>query len=124
MDLVEKVARALASDPEVQNLDQWKSWIEDAQTVVDIVLEEREWQPIETAPKDGTKFLAFWPEDEFPFVMHWAEFDPETAAEIGEKGYFTYSEMAISDIGDPPEATHWMPLPDPPKDAGRALGEK
>jgi len=40
MNLVGKVARALASDLEVQNLDQWKSWIEDAQTVVDIVLED------------------------------------------------------------------------------------
>lgn len=37
MNLVEKVARALASDPEVPQADQWKSWIEDAKTVIDIV---------------------------------------------------------------------------------------
>jgi hypothetical protein len=57
------------------------------------------WQPIETAPKDGTSLLvysderiiaAFWsvPADDWAEVVH---------------GYTFY----------PP--THWMPLPEPPK---------
>jgi hypothetical protein len=59
-----------------------------------------DWQPIETAPKDGTRVLIahtnvwmavawFW-----PCNMHWTE---DTA-----------SGMKLND------PTHWMPLPDPP----------
>jgi hypothetical protein len=61
-----------------------------------------EWQPIETAPKDGRTFLAYgaWPM--FPSApdicfCHWDE-DDEWWAFEGE-------EMLI---------THWMDLPAPP----------
>jgi len=57
------------------------------------------WQPIETAPKDGTPILAF-----HPFVP------------IGQAvGYFTENGFFISAPGGwcllP---THWQPLPEPP----------
>lgn len=64
-----------------------------------------DWQPIETAPKDGTPILG-WPGtmNGYPYVVQyshglWREADGEL--------YHLY------------EPTHWMPLPEPP-----ALGEK
>lgn len=62
-----------------------------------------EWQSIETAPKDGKPILIFAPDcmDDSIYVVcyrygHWEE--------AGGEGYSTYDR-----------ATHWMPLPDPPK---------
>lgn len=67
-----------------------------------------EWQPIETAPRDGTAILTF------PHyrVSHWAEAD-ETMSEDGcfvgrwDDGFEAYWCLA--------KVTHWMPLPSPPK---------
>lgn len=60
------------------------------------------WQPIETAPKDGTPVLV-WTSDvgkegltEFASVC---SYHPDA-------GFCTHELMA---------ATHWMPLPDPPE---------
>lgn len=59
-----------------------------------------EWQPIETAPKDGTFVLAYRPCDPY--------FEPM---------YFNDGIWHWFD-GDSPsfQPTHWMPLPDPPGD--------
>lgn len=54
-----------------------------------------EWQPIETAPKDGRQFVVCWSDGHFDMMGGWEE----------------YSE--IVEFGEPP-ATHWLPLPDPP----------
>lgn len=84
------------------------------------------WQPIETAPKDGRKVILFylnrngkprtvmarWLTDE-----HAAEIDTD---DVGLKaGWYEridnwddYTDVAIYE-GEP---THWMPLPQPPKD--------
>ena len=63
-----------------------------------------QWQPIETAPKDGLAVLLWWPHWwHEPHPGHW-------------KDYQWHSEKALSPChqGDPNGPTHWMPLPDAP----------
>lgn len=61
------------------------------------------WQPIETAPKDGTRFLAAWPDGrrEIALWSHNAWWSAGT-------GWLRHSK----------EPTDWQPLPEPPKKAG------
>jgi len=65
-----------------------------------------EWQPIETAPKDGTEILIFV--DGHREVSHF---------EAGETGWpwVDYSGTSAWRIDLP---THWMPLPAPPASEG------
>lgn len=62
---------------------------------------QQEWQPIETAPKDGENFMA-WDERAgcILFTMHWSDEDAR---------WFTDYEQWSGAF------THWMPLPEPPK---------
>lgn len=58
------------------------------------------WQPIETAPKDGTDILVGFAHQDRPSVVvgwfdKWAEYDSQNVLK-----------------GNP---THWMPLPPPPE---------
>lgn len=63
-----------------------------------------EWQPIETAPRDGTRVLVYF-------------------ARGGTMGLAYYSESAVDGFNwfdDADDAacghpTYWMPLPEPPK---------
>lgn len=67
------------------------------------------WQPIETAPKDGTAMLAYLPDSVDPLmVVEVREFegDPD-----GPGWYITGTESE-AEIDCAP--THWMPLPAPP----------
>jgi len=67
-----------------------------------------EWQPIETAPKDGTRILAYgvcgYEDVAGIATVKWHRgswvCDPNEATE------YDYEECKI---------THWMPLPEPPK---------
>jgi len=65
------------------------------------------WQPIETAPKDGTWIMVYWPTmgiGQYPFVVFWDEgWQPAR-----------YSDR---DYGEA-FPTHWMPLPAAPKKEG------
>ena len=81
------------------------------------------WQPIETAPKDGTLFIG-WVASE-----RWSSIDGEGSGrahdtsqvdfcwwcnalpEVPDSGYF---DNASGRIGDGQDITHWMPLPLPP----------
>ena len=68
-------------------------------------VERNSWQPIETAPKDGTWFLAW--NGEAMFV-----------AGIGREGQFRLPVGTVeTELGEdePPPPTHWMPLPAPPE---------
>jgi len=62
-----------------------------------------EWQPIETAPKDGTRVLCAFCENETPEVLYFS-------------GGMWYSELEregqASFIFQP---TYWMPLPELPR---------
>ena len=73
-----------------------------------------EWKPIETAPQDGTEILAcFWHPDlphlYKPTTVMWAAYHPNAE---GKKTFRT------SHIGGNKmeRLTHWIPLPEPPKD--------
>jgi hypothetical protein len=93
-----------------------------------------EWQPIETAPKDGTIFIAYdgrfqicaiVPADEKPLPSPrkwWSFGKPEVAVQPVKKQYYwvaaclsgeRYGRMNIRpDYNWAP--THWLPLPAPP----------
>lgn len=66
--------------------------------------EPQGWQPIETAPKDGTRVLAYWPDCSCQ-VESW--FGPW----LGEMVW--QSEFEWGSRRNNP--THWMPLLEPPK---------
>ena len=62
-------------------------------------LEKSQWQPIETAPKDGSLFLGVM-DDGWQFVALW---------DRGNKRFIT------DDARNFAYPTHWMPLPEPPQ---------
>jgi hypothetical protein len=66
-----------------------------------------DWQPIETAPKDGTRILIASKEGvasaSWSCCIHW---DPA--------GDWSDSDEYATPAGH--EITHWMPLPEPPND--------
>lgn len=72
-----------------------------------------EWQPIETAPKDGTKILAY---DEGIILTAWTNDANEyQGGRGGPAGWF--SGQYRDHWGDYPvldTPTHWMPIPAPP----------
>jgi hypothetical protein len=66
-----------------------------------------EWQPIETAPRDGTPVLLYVPKHEGwePFIVQgWYE------SGAFDRGWYE----AASENWCKPSPTHWMPLPPPP----------
>lgn len=79
------------------------------------------WQPMETAPKDGTHFLAWDKDSIWPDVLHWEDYDEETQKDEGVEGYYTYSEDLIADVvpADIENFVGWMPLPPAPEGAGQ-----
>lgn len=59
-----------------------------------------EWQPIETAPRDGTRVLAWSARWQAPSTAQW----------------YGNAWMLDSSIGQfVHQPTHWMPLPTPPQ---------
>ena len=62
------------------------------------------WQPIETAPKDGTKILAFDPSLFGICLAIWYQGGWYVSEESQDGS--GYEDMPIS---------HWMPLPPPPE---------
>ncbi len=59
-----------------------------------------EWQPIETAPKDGKRILTFrYLGDGYKVRV----------------AYYTKGVWRNAQGHNPLNATHWMPLPEPPK---------
>lgn len=63
--------------------------------------EGEDWRPIETAPKDGTNFLACSPASSV-FYAHWANGVVDSSSWMDEFGY------------QGRHATVWQPLPEPP----------
>ena len=63
------------------------------------------WQPISTAPRDGVSLILACADDVGPYIVYFDRFN--------EGGKGGWRDSAFGDICHP---THWMPLPDPPKE--------
>ncbi|MDR5655007.1 hypothetical protein [Ruixingdingia sedimenti] len=68
------------------------------------------WQPIETAPMDGSSFLAWYPTPPM-CVDAW---DVRRTWWAPEDGRWDTTDMTV-DPHDPEAPTHWTPLPAPPR---------
>ena len=79
------------------------------------------WQPISTAPKDGTQLIGYDRVTAAQFgdpkaglcLISWVEADEEEGwpAEWKVQPFCEGLDCVISET----EVTHWMPLPDPPQ---------
>ncbi len=74
-----------------------------------------EWQPIESAPKDGTELILFELVSDFcsgekkPYVYS-GKFDPDRNPKYYETGWKCLEYDAFNR-----NPTHWMPMLEPPK---------
>lgn len=74
-------------------------------------LENMEWQPIETAPRDGTTILITFKRIDGKWLIQAGFFKERSDGSVGWALYQVGRHWwSISNF----EATHWMPLPDPP----------
>lgn len=67
---------------------------------------QSQWQPIETAPKDGTRVLLFVP----PYGPSTGHYEP-ARVNWGPNASLWVSHSVLNKEAAP---THWMPLPTPP----------
>ena len=65
-----------------------------------------QWQPLETAPKNGDMFIAY--QNGSVYECRWVEYPPD----LDHRGSAGFLDMTNDGIEYP---THWMPLPEPPK---------
>src|SRR5437762_1330141 len=87
-----------------------------------------EWQPIETAPKDGTIIRLTWMDNDHPqeiWPMQWAHI-MRNGLFPGKVGMWTTPDGSLTwNDSDPNGApTHWMPLSNPPKGTSHGKTEE
>ena len=109
-DLVERLRRGIEDEPNNYSGMNTKGAYEIMCEAADRI-EELEWQPIETAPKDGTRVLLFVP-PYGPSTGHYKD-----RSNWGPSASNWYAHAALNKEAEP---THWMPLPEPPKDGPRS----
>lgn len=74
------------------------------------------WQPIETAPRDGTWFLVWMPHDrkhDLPRLAHWTLWSTydRNGWRLATEPSFVFSGCGPT---PPPTVGMWHPLPEPP----------
>jgi hypothetical protein len=78
-----------------------------------------DWQPIETAPRDGSRVLCWGPSWDWPGFLRWFDAHPrsglpswEDASEYDQSYYYNvFTDLPGSGKDTP---THWFPIPAPP----------
>lgn len=76
--------------------------------------DQMEWQPIETAPKDGTVILvATWEISADMASAKWNGLYWDTRHMDDDPSHILLDEMSFREFGSP---THWMTPPPPPDD--------
>lgn len=123
--VIERWRKHLPDDERTDRFTQFTVSCEDMRALVNAGTYFRptdacmEWQPIETAPKDGTPLLLVSPDGHlgvgfiFAEVYDGLDLTSDPAAWTGQKEYERKPSVWLGRFGAA-EATHWMPLPAPP----------
>lgn len=85
-----------------------------------------EWQPIETAPKDGTFVLLCGGTGDYSSDRGWP-FPPVVVAQwvnLPLHKHWRYASYDSGYYGEVENPTHWMPLPEPPRSLSQPLEDK
>lgn len=73
-----------------------------------------EWQPIETAPKDGTKVLLAYASGNYRVIVsEWMTLETLKNGKTQSRSEYWVTPWVRMDSD--PQPTHWMPIPDPPR---------
>lgn len=73
-----------------------------------------QWQTIDSAPKDGATILGWSEYMDEPCTVRWRNNEWESSWDGWE--VVEYMSDFGTEYRDPGPVTHWMPLPEPPKD--------
>lgn len=73
--------------------------------------EESRWQPIETAPRDGTPVLLAWADSALAIAV-WQNRNENLEADTYYEGWVDQFDFVAMSVDAP---TYWMPLPAPPR---------
>ena len=75
-----------------------------------------EWQPIETAPRDGTDVIVMYMHIDTQIVHNAFWMGEDDGCDEREVGWWSYDKSEVSrlKLDDWMTPTHWTPLPPPP----------
>lgn len=91
-------------NPHIKGGENYSKRMQAALSTQAELLKACEWQPIETAPKDGTMFVAWSKRDGMMNMVFYSQSSSET--------------WSLGGRIKNPEPTHWAPLPKPPTAQG------
>lgn len=80
------------------------------------LVEMYQWQPIETAPKDGTYILVWGQDFDCAMTAQWSLLDINPNTTTFEHGWTAYGVIFEG-------LTHWMPMPEKPAALAQQQGE-
>jgi hypothetical protein len=86
-------------------LDLERIRLQDVIRDLEVKLDKAKWQPIETAPRDGSFLLGYYKMWKCPTIIRWQK------SQYGDFGYWDCARVCSDNI----HPTHWMPLPDAPE---------
>jgi hypothetical protein len=73
------------------------------------------WRPIETAPKDGTRVLGWFPQRGNGFQIAVTYFENEERFSYGKRTHTLQYWYSSGFLNLHQEPSHWMPLPEAPE---------
>lgn len=71
-----------------------------------------DWQPIETAPQDGSAFIGLI--GRLVYTVHWQQYYDKWPHQEGGPTFRGGWSREVHDAHYPCSPTHWMPFPDKP----------
>jgi len=106
-EIKEVAVRFKTVAPDQTTIGNWLVVLEALRNANEL-LQQQQWQPIESAPRDGTRILSCRTDFEDRLLIY--------AIVAYENGEWHLQALMGGSLGVGYYPTHWQPLPQPPKD--------